>query len=69
MSSHFILSLLWQRLNTVSWIKASTALPYILLHGMLYSDKQCWGRYFYKVTRYILLFTLKKVYVLQLHIT
>ena len=30
---------------------------------------QCWGRYFYKVTRYILLFTLKKVYVLQLHIT
>ena len=40
MGSHFILSLSWQRLNTVSWIKASTALPCILLHGMLYSDKR-----------------------------
>ena len=32
-------------------------------------SQQCWGSYFLQVTRYILLFTLKKFQVLQLHIT
>ena len=40
-----------------------------LLDLVLRTGGQCWGHYFLKVTRYILLFTLKMICILQLHIT
>ena len=57
-----MISLTCQTPLTLFWklLQSNNKLLNILQYG------QCWGRYFLKVTRYILLFTLKMICVLQL---